>query len=553
MSALPVCTAFAQGAPLTEVIVNETFAPLVHEWQAQSGSWSVSDGAFVSSGGGPQDINTIVSYRAPDPQSPPTSKLQFDTFRLRVRMFNEGTGSVGVVYQYHDAENYHEVIVSADGSVFVRSGIRGGSSPHAGGSPVLPGGPVDLEVVWDQDRVLYIKGNGVELPIAHVFQTGFAGLSAGRIGLIAYGTTARFDDVRVEIASRDQWFLERFSDGVADGWMPQSGQWAVGGGGTYNNATVAATNVTLAPIHTEERRSTAYTLRARMLNPYGGSGNLVGIVFNYRSPSEYSELVFSPTGVARINSVVDRRRTTLATAPYGGRRNAWFDVQLENDFGVTVRVDGRTVFDDVPANPYDFALGGVGFITHWTPGRFDDVRFVHGTIRAEICLQTFSDSSQAFRILRGSWNKNGGTLNRAALAKFGIVEFFCRGGLDVTYHMKMRNEYGASGNLVGLMYQYQEHGDYYEAVFSTTGTVMLRKFIGGALTIVATGTHDVPAHEWFQVDLIRDGANTTVKVNGNTVIENVGQGELNTGDVGAITHWTLGHFDDVSTVQHGAK
>ena len=75
MSALPVCTASAQGASPTEVIVDETFAPLVHEWQAESGSWSVSDGAFVSSGGGPKDIATIVSYRAPDPQSPPTSSM----------------------------------------------------------------------------------------------------------------------------------------------------------------------------------------------------------------------------------------------------------------------------------------------------------------------------------------------------------------------------------------------------------------------------------------------------------------------------------------------
>jgi hypothetical protein len=104
-----------------------------------------------------------------------------------------------------------------------------------------------------------------------------------------------------------------------------------------------------------------------------------------------------------------------------------------------------------------------------------------------------------------------------------------------------------------LVYQYQPGGDYYEAVFSPTGTVMLRKFIGGTLTTVATGTHDVPAHQWFQVDLIRNGTNTTVKVNGNSVIENVRQAELGIGDVAAVTHWTLGHFDDVSTVRHATN
>jgi hypothetical protein len=50
------------------------------------------------------------------------------------------------------------------------------------------------------------------------------------------------------------------------------------------------------------------SLRARMLNPYGARGNQVGIVFNYQrvgpfNPGGYTELVFAPTGVARINQV----------------------------------------------------------------------------------------------------------------------------------------------------------------------------------------------------------------------------------------------------------
>ncbi len=562
MGMLPPYAAVAQTAPPTETIVDETFNPLAHQWRTESGTWSVSGGTFISSAAGARDITTIASYRAPDPQSPPTSKLQFDRFTIRARMFNPGSNgqAVGIVYHYQDAANYHEVRYSnfSDiGELSVRNVIGGNVSKIASTSrvPLPPGTWFEIEVQWDRDRIVAIKLDGELLPFGEIFQGDPAALSAGRIGLITDGTTGGFDDVRVEVPSGDQFWLERLSDGMAQGWMPQSGQWAVSSG-TYNGTTVAATSVTLAPIHTEERRTATYSMRVRMLNPFGASGNLVGIVFNYRSPTEYSELVFSPTGIAKINNIAGGVRTTLASAPYNGRRNVWFDVLLENDFGVSVRVDGQKVFADVPANPNDFALGGVGLITHWAPGRFDDIRFVHGTIRAEVCLQTFGGELDRGHVVNGAWDTLGGTLNRTTVRALGIA-VFCRGGLDVTYRMKLRNEFGASGNLVGLVYNYQSggtnFGDYYEALFSTTGTALLRKVIRGVPTIVARGTHGVPAHEWFTVELIRDGFATTVKVDGDAVIEEVIQGELNAGHAGAITHWTLGHFDDFSAVQHAPR
>lgn len=345
------------------------------------------------------------------------------------------------------------------GQLSVRNVIDGNVTISAAASrvPLPPGTWFEIEVQWDRDRIVAIKLDGELLPFHEIFQGGVSALSAGRIGLITDGTTGGFDDVRVEVPSGDQFLLERLSDGMAQGWMAQSGQWAV-------------------------------SMRVRMLNPYGASGNLVGIVFNYRSPTEYSELVFSPTGIAKINNIAGGVRTTLASAPYNGRRNVWFDVLLENDFGVSVRVDGQRVFADVPANPNDFALGGVGLITHWAPGRFDDIRFVHGTIRADVCLQTFAGNLQPGEVIRGAWDTIGGTLNRTTVRALGVA-VFCRGGPDVTYRMKLRNEFGTSGNLVGLVYNYQlSGGDYYEAVFSTTGTALLKKVIRGVPTIVASGT-----------------------------------------------------------------
>jgi hypothetical protein len=85
------------------------------------------------------------------------------------------------------------------------------------------------------------------------------------------------------------------------GWEPQSGQWNVADG-TYSNAAVQATSVTLMPIHVgvqmDSDLTTSFTVRARMLNPYANTGNLVGLVFNYDGAS-YTEVVFSPKASRR--------------------------------------------------------------------------------------------------------------------------------------------------------------------------------------------------------------------------------------------------------------
>jgi hypothetical protein len=113
----------------------------------------------------------------------------------------------------------------------------------------------------------------------------------------------------------------------------------------------------------------------------------------------------------------------------------------------------------------------------------------------------------------------------------------------------------ASGNIVGLIYNYQSRdsfyaGDYFEVVLSSTGRLELRKFIHGVRYVVARGTHQVPRNVWFSVAVIRNGINTTVRVNGITRIRNVPQGELPAGSAGAVTHWSKGRFDDLSVIPH---
>ena len=150
----------------------------------------------------------------------------------------------------------------------------------------------------------------------------------------------------------------------------------------------------------------------------------------------------------------------------------------------------------------------------------------------------------------GEWNATGGTLNSTAVGASDIVATQCAcWDTDFRYSARLLNQFGASGNLVGLVYNFQGGlyaGDYYEVVFSPTGIARLNKVIQGTRYLVASATHSVPRNVWFNVEVIRSGVNTTVLVNGSTLFDNVSQGELGAGDVGVVTHWSRGRFDDLN-------
>ncbi len=47
----------------------------------------------------------------------------------------------------------------------------------------------------------------------------------------------------------------------------------------------------------------------------------------------------------------------------------------------------------------------------------------------------------------------------------------------------------------------------------------MNRFIEGVRTTVRTATHSIPRNTWFDVQVIRSGIRTTVKVNGVTLVD----------------------------------
>jgi hypothetical protein len=546
-------TAGAEHFPPAAVLIEENFsdaAGVADRWQVMAGSWSASRGAYGSTVRA-TSIATLRRYPVIEPGQPPLPELLYDVFKYRARIRNPGTNAdqwVGLVYHFQDPNNYFEIVFSPTGVVEARRVLDGVTSTYVSESYSGGGPGVWLDVAIRRDENLGITSvdvNGVPV-IVDVQQREF---EDGLLGIVTHGVTGRFDKAFLSMQLDPLPFKDSFSgEPSPSNWNPRSGNWTVANG-VLKNSAVQATNGVLFSVDIGPQlfRSRSFTLRARMFNPYSGAGNLVGIIFHHEGPQDHAEVVFSPTGVARVNRIIGNTKQTLATATYDGRPRTWFDVtfRLVSLNEISVDVDGQPVFGSVSTG--DKMSGRFGLTTHWSPASFDDVWYDQRVLTP--LSETFDNPPPAAWVRSGAWNTTGGTLNSTAVGATDVVATRCAcWDTDFRYSARLLNQFSASGNLVGLVYNFQSGlyaGDYYEVVFSPTGIARLNKVIQGTRYLVASATHSVPRNTWFDVEVLRSGIDTTVLLNGSPLFTDVSQGELGKGDVGVVTHWSHGRFDDL--------
>lgn len=523
-------------------------------WVQHSGSWSISGGAFLDSVAGPADIVTVEHYE-PDTIQWPTMHEDYG-IDVYARFRDAGDATVGVVFDFTDPANHHEVTFSSAGIAFARTIIGGVETRRELGRFPEPGVDKWFHIsVLRVDQKTTVKVNGV-----NVLTKLQDGLPAGDAGLISHNTRGQFDDFHVRDFSQVDPYTEDFDDGAANRWSPLAGTWAPSNFG-YASTAVNATSVALSPVteiwdYGVSPNPVPFTFKTRMKNGYGGSGNLVGILWldGVSDLSRYTEVVFSPLGQARINSVVNGVRTVLAQAPYeGGGHGKWFEVEVagNGDFSGTggyVKVNGVTVFDPLPNSD---VRGPIGLITHWAPALFDDVRAAPAFFRPLSASMDDGHFPERFFSPLSSWRVQNGTLNSfgvgpndtAGLDVFHDIQ-------DIEYRARIVNHFAAAGNLVGLTYAYRGPEDYFEVVFSPTGVAKLNRRLKGQTTTVATAPYQGGGpRQWFDVRLMQRDLFTTVLVNGAPVFTNVWQPDAGGARVGFVTHWANANFDDISVTE----
>lgn len=202
--AFPFVNALAQSDqfPPTAHIVEEDFSPMENQWEPVNGTWTVANGTYGSSLAGGTDISTITSYRDVHPAGPPSTVLRFEEFFVRARVRNQGfddTHHVGIVYGYEDSQNYYEAIISAVGSVRIRTVMNGVAVDELQSealTSIARNTWCELEVRWKKGTTT-VKINGQTLnPVS---QPEFP---QGQVGFVTHAAVGRFDKVFVGLPFR---------------------------------------------------------------------------------------------------------------------------------------------------------------------------------------------------------------------------------------------------------------------------------------------------------------------------------------------------------------
>ena len=531
-----------------------SFPGTLATWSITAGSWQLAKEEFRSGSTIPLSLATVPTYGDTPPWDAIGGDLSLDVY-LAIGS-NAAEARAGAVFEFTDANNFHEVTLSATGTVQLRSRIAGAARVVATATTTAPGVNkwVHLTLVRAAGRTT-VRIDGVRV-FDNVLQDG---LESGDIGLLTRNTSARFDDLDARSFGRqNDPYIEDFNDGVATQWQPLSGTWSAASK-VYTNSAVIQTAITRGPLTGLWDLDSApfdfsYTLKMRMLNPYGGSGNLIGVAW-VRDARNYREAVFSPTGEARLNEIVNGVSTTLAAAQYAGAgQNRWFEVEIEQDATLPpelsvgrIKVNGVAVFDTAPGVP---SSGELSLITHWAPGRFDDVRAAPRFFRS---FSEAFDDPLARHFIPGGWRLADSMLTSSTVVAsdraFVDTAYDWHDLADIELRARFINRFANAGNLVGFTYGVRA-SVYYEAVFSPTGVAHLRKVVKGVPLTIATAPYAGGGqHQWFDAQLIQVGERTTVKVNGVPVFENVLQPDALGGRLGFVTHWTNASIDDVLFAQ----
>src|SRR6185369_9520590 len=273
----------AFGSPPSAFFYDEDFEG-VHgipaSWQVALGTWQADGQTDNSTTPTSAALTTIFEYPPIDQPGDITDQFDFDDFTLTARLRNQGGSAstlVGLVYLYSDPANYFEVAFSPTGIAYLRH--MGGGQMEILATATYAGGGQGVWFSVELHRAgatTSVSVNGVP-----VFNTIERTGARGQVGLSTYNTTARFNKVSLSIPFGQQPFTENFSDGVADGFGSPEGTFVVSNG-TFVDSAVHKTGSAFAPVDWGFASTFLfnYTLHVQMLNPYGGPGNLMGIIFD---------------------------------------------------------------------------------------------------------------------------------------------------------------------------------------------------------------------------------------------------------------------------------
>jgi len=517
------------------------------EWDANAGTWALDGETYNVTSAAPKSIATINSYLNDYYGEDDYTYEPRDDFRYHARVMNESAGAdtrVGLVYNYQDANNYYELTFTPTRVVQARR-VLGGTSTVLLEKTYAEGGAgkwLDIELFADHNRNTLVV-NGI-LIAKDMLQTDFP---KGRLGLIAYNTTARFDLVSIAQATIP-FFHEDFQDGVAQEFNVDTNNWTISDG-VLKNFTVQQVNKQRVAVHNPWYGGSS-SIRVKMRNPYGARGNLVGV---YTEDGLY-EILFSRTGTVRMDlHDYDGSVRTVASSSIPILSSDWFEVIVIADAVETsAYLNGTLVL-----SYQDGTLqreGDIGLITRWSPGQFDNIDYNNAFLISSPRIEQFA-TAPAATVWSGTWAASSGTYNSTARGATDLSELSAmptpnqpyapQASMNFSYRARVQVPSTSQGSTGVVTHVSPDGHEYYEFLLTGAGHLTVNKHVQGTIVRQADTTYSVTPGTWVDLEIQCVDNKTKMLVNGVSRLSGILQGQLQDGAVGVITHSTTGKFDNL--------
>lgn len=119
-----------------------------------------------------------------------------------------------------------------------------------------------------------------------------------------------------------------------------------------------------------------------------------------------------------------------------------------------------------------------------------------------------------------------------------------------TYAARLHTWGTGWGNQVSLIYNYQDDDNYYEIAFGgaldgANHNVHLYECVSGTSTEVAGGNYTNPSNRLIDVEVVRAGNDTTIKVGGSTVLTRTQTALTGGGKIGVADRYAAGYINNI--------
>lgn len=129
-------------------------------------------------------------------------------------------------------------------------------------------------------------------------------------------------------------------------------------------------------------------------------------------------------------------------------------------------------------------------------------------------------------------------------------ETICSSGrwsTDFTYRASVRIATDGGRANAGLIFNFADPQDFSEVQLSNSGEALLERTMHGKTKVAATGTYPgAGSKAWAEVEIVRSGNATTVRVNGALVCDHVEQTDLKAGKLGLCSEAGRAMFSHIS-------